>query len=158
MSIRREKKRRSAQRQRMIQFSMTPEGPERVALLIQWARIIVTEVSDEVLSKKRRQHESARDSWRGLAGFGRCGACGRPGARFWHHIVQLKNGGPSVSRRNLVRICAECHSQVHTHLAVPEMTDEGLYREANKIAASPAKAMAPRLIRNPRLRDATDNR
>jgi len=60
-------------------------------------------------------------------------------------MIQLQHGG-SNGRINRVRICEECHAQIHPHLAVPAETDETLYRQAQQRLA-PRFDPTPRLVR-----------
>lgn len=62
--------------------------------------------------------EEARKAQRKLWGE-RCFAC-RTEARkvYWHHIIQVQNGG-SNTPRNLTVICARCHRDVHPWLPAP---------------------------------------
>lgn len=119
LSLRKMKKMRAAQRERVALWKATPVGPERLRLLVDWAHIIVTELSLRGLAERRRAFNASKDEWRGDAGEGTCAACGRIGRRLWHHIVQLRNGGTN-SPKNLVRVCWPCHAVIHPHLPMTE--------------------------------------
>lgn len=115
LSLRKQKKLRSAQRDRRALWKATPVGPSRLRLLVDWAHVNVTEMSVRGLIDRRRAFNASKDEWRGHAGDGTCAACGRFGARAWHHIVQLQYGGTN-SPKNLVRVCRPCHAVIHPHM------------------------------------------
>lgn len=119
LSMRKLKKLRAAQRERDALWKATPVGPERLRLLVEWAHVSIIERSAHGLSAVRRAFNASKDEWRGHAGAGRCGACGRIGFRVWHHIVQLQHGGTN-SPKNLVRVCLPCHAVIHPHLPMTE--------------------------------------
>lgn len=118
LSLRKLKKIRAAQRERHAQWRVTPFGPERLRLLVEWAHVIVAERSARNLSIARRAFNASKE-WRGDAGTGMCGACGRTGERAWHHIVQLQYGGTN-SPKNLVKVCRPCHAVIHPHIPMTE--------------------------------------
>jgi 5-methylcytosine-specific restriction endonuclease McrA len=120
MSLRKLKKHRAAQRSRHAEWKATPYGPDRLRLLVEWARVSLRGRSASDLSVIRRAFNASKDQWRGHAGVGKCHACERIGDRVWHHIVQLQNGG-SNSPKNLVKVCLPCHAVIHPFLP---MTDE----------------------------------
>jgi 5-methylcytosine-specific restriction endonuclease McrA len=115
LSLRKQKKMRAAQRERNAIWRSTPVGPERLRLLVEWAHIGITEMSTRGLIERRQAFNASKDVWRGHAGIGWCGACGREGKRVWHHIVQLQLGGTN-SPKNLVKVCWPCHAVIHPHL------------------------------------------
>jgi hypothetical protein len=119
LSLRKMKKLRAAQRERRALWLATPVGPERLRLLVEWARISITEMSTRGLAERRRAFNASKDEWRGDANEGLCAACGRHGRRVWHHIVQLQNGG-SNSPKNLVKVCWPCHAVIHPFLPMTE--------------------------------------
>lgn len=47
---------------------------------------------------------------------GRCFACSLPSQQR-HHIILLKNGG-SNHRRNIIKICFDCHKCIHPYLTL----------------------------------------
>lgn len=119
MSVRKQKKYRAGQRERRAAFLAAPIGPERLRLLVEWARISVTTMSDRGLAGRRIAFNASKESWRGDAGEGTCKACGRFGQRVWHHIVQLQHGGTN-GPKNLTKVCRPCHAVIHPHLPMTE--------------------------------------
>jgi 5-methylcytosine-specific restriction endonuclease McrA len=119
ISLRKLKKYRAAQRERRAIWKATPVGPDRLGLLVEWARVTVRARSDAELSMIRRGFNASKDEWRGHAGVGLCHACGRDGSRVWHHIVQLQNGGTN-SPNNLVKVCQPCHAVIHPFMPMTE--------------------------------------
>jgi hypothetical protein len=119
LSLRKLKKLRAAQRERTARWKATSVGPERLGLLVEWAHVIITEMSARGLADRRRAFNASKDEWRGDAGEGWCAACGQRGPRVWHHIVQLQYGGTN-SPKNLVRVCRPCHAVIHPHLPMTE--------------------------------------
>jgi hypothetical protein len=151
-SLRLAKKTRAVMRSRYDELRSVPAGPARIRILIDAARDRVIhagrpwQVPDRLYSARRERHNEARDSWLGRAAFGTCFACGRSADRIWHHVLPLNNGGTN-SARNRVRVCRECHAQIHPHLPIELNTNEAIYREATRAVES-----KPRLVRNPTCR------
>lgn len=151
MSLRFQKQIRAQQRQWRGQIEGCEVGPARIGLLIRFAaekfryngRAKPFEQTPHTLRRRRVAHNGQRDSWLGSAGHGMCRACGRWRDRIWHHIMPLMNGG-SNNRHNRLRICEECHAQIHPHLDVPGRTNEQLYHEARRTLQPDLR---PRLVK-----------
>lgn len=120
----------------------TPVGPERLRLLVDWARIRVVPMSTPSLQRARREFNRSKDEWRGHADAGACACCGRLGPRVWHHLVQLQYGGNN-SPNNVVKVCPPCHAVIHPHL--PMTSDEPI-----TAAVGGNVKLMPRLIRTKR--------
>ena len=78
-------------------------GEPRLALLVEFASV------------KARRLQSYKQM-RPMAvcmrpGVEQCFACARPGY-IRHHVIQVMNGGRNKAT-NLVRLCKECHDQIH---------------------------------------------
>jgi hypothetical protein len=141
---------RKGQNQRHQAIRGSVPGPHRIALLIEFAKHTVQFSNKtwhpEDLPVRRRRFASAKE-WLHNAGCGWCRACGRQNRKLcWHHIMLLSSGG-SNAPKNLIKICAECHAQIHLHLQPPSDTDDALYRAARAIKLKPFDP-TPRLVRN----------
>ena len=151
MSMRFQKRLRKAQRARSVRLKMTPPGPLRIGLLIEFARPMRTPSGNVIATRgpvcRRRQGFLVQKrAWLGEAGVGCCSACGRPDRmRVWHHICQLQHMG-SNSPRNLLKICHECHAQIHPHLTMTETVDEDLYQAA-RLTTQRSFDARPRLVK-----------
>lgn len=88
---------------------------DRIALLKQIADVAIDRPIDWDGGLIR---EVSRKAQRRLHGE-RCFSC-RTEARkvYWHHILQVQNGG-SNTPRNLVLLCARCHRDIHPWLKPP---------------------------------------
>ena len=148
ISLRFKARMRKEQQVRWTALKSVPPGPEKIALLIRYAqeplvRCGRTFTPDD--QAYRRRSFTTTKGWRGNAGLGLCQACGRSGRlRSWHHVLPLCLGG-SNGPKNLIRVCHECHAQIHLHLAAPVDTDDALYRLARQLVR-PFDA-TPRLVR-----------
>lgn len=87
---------------------------QRIALLIEYAAIVVGPPEPDVRAETSRAVRRQRSN--------RCFACDWPkrmaGRLIWHHIIQVQNGGSS-RLWNLVRLCEDCHAQIHPWLPRP---------------------------------------
>lgn len=83
----------------------------RMALLKEYAEIQITQQRQSY--GKRRQHTKTEGRQ-----FLRCFTCKRPGRLIRHHILQLQNGGPTITH-NVLTICPGCHEEIHPWLKPP---------------------------------------
>ena len=98
----------------VYQMARNPDV-DRIALLKQIADVAIERPSNWDGGVIR---EHARKAQRRLYGW-RCFCC-RTEARsvYWHHVVQVQNGG-SNTPRNMLTLCARCHRDIHPWLPAP---------------------------------------
>jgi hypothetical protein len=61
----------------------------------------------------------------------KCECCGKLGEAVRHHIVPVSCGGPD-NNRNIVKICGECHVEIHPWMKTRPVDEEWLEREAKR--------------------------
>jgi hypothetical protein len=89
---------------------------DRIELLKQLADVALSRPSDWDYTAVRQALAGVRTELTGE----RCFACFTEARRvYWHHIIQVQNGG-SNHPRNLTTICARCHRAVHPWLPEPD--------------------------------------
>lgn len=66
---------------------------------------------------EKRQKFLKRKKYKGYLRRGFCFVCGIRTDLIRHHIIQLQNGGYN-SKRNIVVLCENCHSDVHPWLKI----------------------------------------
>ncbi len=54
--------------------------------------------------------------------YANCYICGQS-PTIAHHIIQLQNGGMNI-KKNIIRICRDCHSKIHPWLSSTELSKE----------------------------------
>lgn len=150
LSLRFKRKLKSHQRDRWALLNAVNQGPAKIALLIKFATDVEYyghHIWRPDTSQRRRIFNADKQSWIGDAGIGHCRACGHgPRLRCWHHILPLCAGG-SNSAKNRIRVCEECHAQIHMHLSAPPDTDDALYRQSRALIASGMERLSPRLVK-----------
>jgi len=85
------------------------DGRQLLALLKRYATTETSPLPPYWWRRERRHESLAR------ANHARCCCCEQVGSA-GHHIIGLDNGGDSTEP-NIVTICADCHGEVHPHLA-----------------------------------------
>lgn len=87
----------------------------KMDLLKAYATIIVyygDQVDREIRRKKFNKVKDRRHSFKSHRN---CFVCQKGHDLIRHHIIQLQNGGIN-SKRNIVTLCKECHTEIHPHL------------------------------------------
>jgi hypothetical protein len=90
---------------------------DRLALLQRYAEKRV--VSNDPRSHAERRAAYQRGNPRGRSLVGQCWCCSGWASVYNHHVIQLQHGG-SNSSLNIVRICGECHADIHPWLERPQ--------------------------------------
>lgn len=89
---------------------------KRIALLRQMATIVVKEVSVDELSRKRANFNEHKDFLFPIESESWCWSCGKKRPTERHHVILLKNGGPELTKANVVFLCDTCHATIHPWL------------------------------------------
>jgi hypothetical protein len=99
----------------VYQMARNPEV-DRIALLKQVADVALNRPSEWDASSVRQAMAGVKVTLSGE----RCWCCRTEARRvYWHHIIQVQNGG-SNTPRNMTLLCARCHRDVHPWLAKPD--------------------------------------
>lgn len=86
----------------------------RLALLIKWAAVKVAP------NKRSKSYQESRSTSSkcfipARNRTGECWSCRCLALLFWHHVIQLQNGGTNWNL-NAERICHDCHAKIHPWL------------------------------------------
>lgn len=92
----------------------SPRGKEEVLKRLITLSRYVCDYPDKIIHRKNRQNF---DSLKKTHKWEYCFACGG-NAQIRHHIILIKHGG-SNSGKNIVRLCKECHAEIHPWLKNP---------------------------------------
>ena len=96
------------------ELQLSEEG--RLALLVDMANKFRGRVGAKNLSRRRKQYEALKKQLSTPRKTDCATKCGRR-AELRHHIIPLSMGG-SNRQKNLIAICATCHSVIHPWLVV----------------------------------------
>lgn len=86
------------------------EGEDRLALLLAFSTLTIERPADWDRASIRATANQHRLTTNG------CFGCGTHDRRlYWHHVIQIQNGGSNYVR-NRVAICLRCHATIHPWL------------------------------------------
>lgn len=94
---------------------MSRRGAGPLTLLLQLTHVVIARPADWDRAAIRREHERGPGPLGPSLSKQRCFACLGSGNLYFHHIVEVQNGG-SNALRNRAALCFPCHQYLHPWL------------------------------------------
>jgi hypothetical protein len=90
-------------------------GGSKLELLKKWAGVVAKPRKNKFQAPLRERRKSCNRMTRFEKNVDVCWSCSKTRFLIRHHVIQLQNGG-SNWHLNIVRICEDCHAEIHPWL------------------------------------------